>query len=131
MDFKFGSSWDGWCSNEPPKPHGVGLWKNIRRSWKMIFSHTRFEMGDGSKIRFWHDVWHGEKALKEAFLNLYSSACVKDASVAVQLELSSGSLQWNISFIKATHDWEVDVFTSFFNLLYSYRMRREGEDKLW
>ena len=29
------------------------------------------------------------------------------------------------------HDWEVNVFTSFFNLLYSYRVRREGEDKLW
>jgi len=76
-------------------------------------------------------VWSGEKALKEAFPNLYSCACVKDASVVVQLELSSGSLQWNISFIKATHDWKVDVFTSIFNLLYSYRMRREGEDKLW
>jgi hypothetical protein len=29
------------------------------------------------------------------------------------------------------HDWEVDVFTLFFNLLYSIRKRWKGEDKLW
>jgi hypothetical protein len=74
-------------------------------------------------------VW--EKALKEVFPDLFSITCVKDASVAVHLELSSGSLQWNVSFIRAAHDWEVDVFASFFNLLYSYRVRREDEDKLW
>jgi hypothetical protein len=46
VDFKIGSSWGGWCSNQPPKPYGVRLWKNIRRGWKMISSHTdlRWEM---------------------------------------------------------------------------------------
>jgi hypothetical protein len=28
------------------------------------------------------------------------------------------------------HDWEVDVLASFYTLLYSHRVRREGEDKL-
>jgi hypothetical protein len=36
----------------------------------------------------------------------------------------------SLSFIKASHDWEVDDLASFFTLLYSYRVRREGEDKL-
>jgi hypothetical protein len=29
------------------------------------------------------------------------------------------------------HDWEVDVFASFFKVLYSVRVRQEGKDKLW
>jgi hypothetical protein len=74
-------------------------------------------------------VW--ETVLKEAFPNLYSITCVKDASIAIQLELSSGFLPWNVSFIRTAHDWELDVFVSLFNLMYSYRVRREGEDKLW
>jgi hypothetical protein len=38
--------------------------------------------------------------------------------------------QWNVNFLIVAHDWEVDVFTLFFNLLYSFRLRRSGEDKL-
>ena len=48
-------------------------------------------------------------------MDLYSIAHVKDASVEGHLELSSGSHKWNVSFIGAIHDWEVDVFASFFN----------------
>jgi len=53
---KFGSSWGGWCSFDPLGPYGVGLWKNIRRGWRMFSSHIRFELGDGSKIKFLDDV---------------------------------------------------------------------------
>jgi len=131
VDSKFGSSWGTWCSIELPGPHGLGLWKNIKRGWMMFSSHTKFELGDGCKIRFRHDVCCGEKAFKEAFMDLHSIACVKDASVAIHLELSNSSLQWNLSFIGAAHDWEVNAFFSFLNLLYSYRVRQECEDKLW
>jgi hypothetical protein len=51
--------------------------------------------------------------------------------VANHLQLSSDSHKWNVSFIRAAHDWEVDSFSSFFNLLYSIRLRRGMEDKLF
>jgi hypothetical protein len=41
-----------WCSNEPLESNMVGLLKNIRRGSGMFSSHTRFEVRDGSKIRF-------------------------------------------------------------------------------
>jgi hypothetical protein len=65
-----------WCGHsiDPLRPHGVGFWKNIRRAWRLSFSHTRFELGDGLKIRFWNDVWCGEMTLKEAFPDLYNIA---------------------------------------------------------
>jgi hypothetical protein len=40
--------------------------------------------------------------------------------VANHLEFSSDSHQWNINFNKVVHDWEMDLFISFFNLLYSF-----------
>ena len=42
-----------------------------------------------------------------------------------------GFLQWNVDFIRAAHDREVDALTSFFTLFYSHRVRWEGKDKLW
>jgi hypothetical protein len=51
--------------------------------------HTRFEVRDDSKIRFLHDLWCRDRTLKEAFSVWYSIACVKDASLADYLELST------------------------------------------
>jgi hypothetical protein len=92
----------------------------------MLSSHTRFELGNSSKIRFWSDMWYGKKALKKAFPDIYSVAYV-DASVAVDLELFSSSLQWNVNFIKAAHDWEMDVLLCS-SICCSFRVRQEGED---
>jgi hypothetical protein len=131
VDAKYGSTWASWCSLKPPGSHGVGLWKNIRKGWSLLCSHTKLILGNGSRIRFWDDVWCGEVPLKEAFTVLYDIARDKDAHVADHLVLVSGSYQWDVSFFRAAHDWEVDVLASFFSLLYSTRMDCDGEDQLW
>jgi hypothetical protein len=47
------------------------------------------------------------------------------------VEILGGPIQWNVSFARAAHNWEVDVFTSFFQVLYLGRVRQEGENTLW
>jgi hypothetical protein len=78
VDSKYGNASGGWCSSEPIREYRVGLWKNIRSSWRKFCSHTRFEMGDGSKVRLWREHWYRDIALKEAFLVLFGIACIKD-----------------------------------------------------
>ena len=36
----------------------------------------------------------------------------------------------NVSFIKAADNWKLDVFASFLNLLYFFRLRQGCKDKL-
>jgi len=76
-------------------------------------------------------VWCGEIPLKEAFPSSYDIAYDKNSLVATHLILENGSFQWDVRFIRAAHDWEVDVLASFFTLLYSIRFDRDGVDKLW
>jgi hypothetical protein len=76
-------------------------------------------------------VWCEEMPLKEAFLGLYDIACNKNSLVAAHMILENGSFQWDVRFIRAVHDWEVDGLASFFTLLYSIRRACDGEDKLW
>jgi hypothetical protein len=40
-------------------------------------------------------------------------------------------VKWNVSFTRTAHDWEVDVFVSFFRVLYLARVSRKFEDKMW
>jgi hypothetical protein len=103
---------------------GVGLWNNIRRGLWKFSSHTRFEVGDGLKVKLCHDLWCGDMALIEVFLDLYGISCAKDDSVVALLEPLVGSIKWNINFARVAHDWEVDVFASFLMMVYLTRERQ-------
>jgi hypothetical protein len=78
VDVKYESLSGGWCSKEVGGSYGVGVWKCIRRRWADFANHVRYEVGDGSKVLFWHDVWCGEQLLKNLFLELFTIACAKD-----------------------------------------------------
>lgn len=47
------------------------------------------------------------------------------------MQLSNNSLQWSVSFIRLANHWEVELVTSFFNLLYSFRWSRGGDDRMF
>jgi hypothetical protein len=61
---KYDSLRGGWCSKEVVGPYGVGVWKCIRRGGKVFSNFVRYEVRDGSTMRFWHDLWCGEQPLK-------------------------------------------------------------------
>lgn len=66
--------------------------------------------------------------MKAAFPLLFSIVRYKEASVADML-FSNYIFKWNITFIKSMHDWEVEMVTLFFNLLYCIRLSQGGEDR--
>jgi hypothetical protein len=56
IDVKYGSVRGGWSSLPVMGSYGVSVWKFIRRWWDNVAKYLRFEVGDGSHIRFWHDL---------------------------------------------------------------------------
>lgn len=65
------------------------------------------------------------------FPDLFGIARVKDASVADNMEVLGCSTQWNVSFVREAHDWEVGVFASFFQELHSAMVSKDRADRLW
>jgi hypothetical protein len=120
----------GWCSKEVGGTHGLGLWKSIRRGWDTFKHYVRFEVGNGSRVLFWKDVWCGERPLMNAFPALFAIACEKDAWVKENMDIVNGVTQWNVLFIRSVHDWELEEVSRFFELLYSHQIRHGGEDKI-
>ena len=95
----------------------------MEEGWETFKSFTRHVVGDGARISFWHDLWCGDTVLKVAFPVLFGIACLKDASVADNMEVMGGSNQWSVSFSTEAHDWELEVFVSFFQVLHYVRVR--------
>jgi hypothetical protein len=88
----------GRCTKEVKEPFGVGVWKPIRRGWGVFTRSLSFEVGNGSHIRFWHDIWFGDQSLKEAFPELFHIARCKEAWVMDNMQVSNGFIQWNVPF---------------------------------
>jgi hypothetical protein len=57
VDNKYDSLRGGWLSKEVAGSYGVGVWKCIRRVWEGFSEFVRYEVGDGSVVQFWHDLW--------------------------------------------------------------------------
>jgi hypothetical protein len=67
-----GRMWGGGVLHDARTSYGVSLWKSIRHGWGDFVRFVRFEAGNGSRIRFWYDVWCGEVALQEHYPDLIS-----------------------------------------------------------
>ena len=101
---KYGSLDSGWMSKAPSGLHGVGLWKFIQSRWANFSKFVTFEVGDGSLIRFWVDVWSGEEPLKFAYPELYCIACVKDGLVADFVQCRGHDVHWEVTFTRLAQD---------------------------
>jgi hypothetical protein len=95
-----------------------------KKGWETFSKFVRYEVDDGSKVSFWHDEWCGDLPLKISCLDLFSIACSKEAWLAENMKFRDGNINWNVIFTRPVHDWEVDVVFSFFEMLYSLRVRQ-------
>jgi hypothetical protein len=127
---KYGSLEGGWMSKAPIGPHGVGLWKFIHHRWDKFSRLLKFEVGAGTNIRFWEDVWCGGEPLKDVFPELHRIARVQDAVVADHVHFRGASVHWEVQFTRLVQDWELESVSLFLELLYSATIHRLEEDKL-
>uniref|UniRef100_A0A2N9IB59 Uncharacterized protein n=1 Tax=Fagus sylvatica TaxID=28930 RepID=A0A2N9IB59_FAGSY len=124
IDSKYGAQGNFWCSNRVTTPHGVSLWKHIRAGWDVFSQHISYTVGDGARLRFWHDVWCGDRPLRSLFPSLFQLARAPEATVADLCHFQGMSCVWDVAFIRSVQDWELEMIDSFMTLLYSRQIRQ-------
>jgi hypothetical protein len=113
----------GWCSEDARGFYGVSLWRYIRKNWGAFSNYISFKVGDGLRIRFWHDNWCGDSALKSSFPEFFALARNKEALVSKYMDRSSPHTLWNFNFMRDVHDRKIESLDSFLTLLYSMNPR--------
>ena len=98
IEGKYGSLMGGWSSKNVQGTDGVGLWKHIRNGWEKFSQFFKFEVGDGSRIRFWQDICCGEGPLKDAYPELIRLAKKKNALVGDHMDSHNGCIHWELQF---------------------------------
>ncbi|RVW67639.1 putative ribonuclease H protein [Vitis vinifera] len=118
----------GWCSKDARNRYGVGVWKAIRKGWENFRSHSRFIIGDGTRVKFWKDLWCGNQSLEEAFPILFNLSVNKEGWVAEAWEEDEGGGSWGLRFNRHLNDWEVGEVESLLSKLHPLTIRRGVED---
>lgn len=61
-------------------PHGRGFWKGIQQAEHIVELNTDISINNGESIRFWQDIWKGNKSLREQFPKAFKKAKHKNKS---------------------------------------------------
>ena len=90
-------------------------------------------MGEGTRIRFWHDRWIGDTTLKDFYPKLYGCSAVKDACISEILWIPKGGTVrvWNLTFYRAFEDWELATSYSLLQLIQTRIPQGTGRDTLY
>lgn len=118
VEATYKSTMGGWCSNEVMGTFGVGVWKHIRRGWDKFSKLIHFDVGVGSKVIFWHDIWCGDTPLKLSYFALFSIAWPKDVCVADNMHVQYGIIQLNVIFTRPIQDWLMELVLSSFEVVF-------------
>jgi hypothetical protein len=70
-------------------------YSSLRGGCYVLSKFVRYEVGDGSKVRFWHNLWCGEQLSKISYPILFSIARCEDLLVD-HMQFQNGNLHWNI-----------------------------------
>jgi hypothetical protein len=123
--------WEPTGIKEVMGTFGVEVWKATKfgSGWETFSKFVEYEVGDGSNVSFWHDVWCEDVPSKIYYSDLSSIACNKDARVADNMQVQEGNTHWNVIFTRPVQDWEVGVVFSFFEM-YSFRVKQGDIDRI-
>ena len=74
-----------------------------------VSKHLSFEMGEGTRIRFWHDRQIGDNTLKDFYSELYVCSAAMDASISEVSWILEGDTfrVWDLRFYRVFEDWEL------------------------
>nr|CAN60781.1 hypothetical protein VITISV_022451 [Vitis vinifera] len=106
---------------------GKWLWRFANENeslWKQIISR------DGTRVKFWKDLWCENQSLEEAFPTLFNLSINKDSWVAEAWEEDGVGGSWAPRFNRHLNDWEVGEVESLLGKLLPMTIRRGVNDSL-
>ena len=104
---KYGEEKGGWCTKVGRAGYGVGVWKVIRKERDLMVGKIAFEVGDGSRVKFWKDKC-GSVPLCDAFPTLIAVTTNKEALIKDMWSMNEGEGRcWNPLFLRPFNDLEL------------------------
>ncbi|KAL4285455.1 hypothetical protein GQ457_16G030360 [Hibiscus cannabinus] len=104
------------------------IWNGIIKSFEKddqfgicIRSNLKIQLGDGSLINFWHDIWLCDVPLRIKFPRIFAICTNKTGVIADFGRKEAGGWVWNIPLRRPLFDREIEIWNCFLRLLHGRR----------
>lgn len=112
MATKFGIE-DGWDYSASGGPFGRSPWRGIMQFLPQFREGLALVVGDGRQVKFWEDLWCGERVLKLNFPGVFDLVGDPSSSVVANYSVSGGGIVWNLVLRRNLQDWEIPRMSEF------------------
>ncbi|WJZ84180.1 hypothetical protein VitviT2T_003796 [Vitis vinifera] len=128
---KYGQEGFGWMTKKTNGTFGVGVWKEIMKEKDWCWENMAFRMGNGTRIRFWNDLWCGCTVLSQRFPHLYGMAAHRNGTVEDMWDQNVGQGDWDIRFVRGFNDWELDLVGNLLHTLRGFNPTLDEDAVFW
>lgn len=133
MQVKYGNGRFDWSSSFPMWLGGCGLWKGISEDTDVFFSHVKFKVNKGHRIKFLANVWYSREPLKVLFPSYYILATSKEGTVQKHMIRSRAFCSSDLKPKKNLNDWEIKEIGRLMDILKRYQVGDpdKEDDLIW
>lgn len=115
---KYGMDENGQDVKSGGKARTTCPWKNISRIYHTFIPYMRYDMGRGDRVKFWEDIWWGEKKLAFKFQRIYFISSKKGLPISCYSSINpSSNMAWDLGIHRGLRDHEVEELSSLISLL--------------
>ncbi|GKV43599.1 hypothetical protein SLEP1_g50869 [Rubroshorea leprosula] len=94
----------------------------------MVVKGFRWELGDGSRVGFWREIWVGDKLLRDLCPRLYELAIHKEGMVSEMGEWEGDRWRWNMEWKRERSGRVRDEEEVFWEMLGPVQLKKGRED---
>ncbi|GLT37246.1 hypothetical protein SLA2020_115770 [Shorea laevis] len=94
----------------------------------MVVKGFRWELGDGSRVGFWREIWVGDKSLRDLCPRLYELAVHKEGMVSEMGEWEGDRWRWNMEWKRERLGRVRDEEEVFWEMLGPVQLKKGKED---
>lgn len=100
---------NGWDSHIVERESFRCPWKYISQGLPCFLSHVKFVVRNGAHIRFWEDIWLGERPLSKVYPRLFHLSRANGVHIVDLVMMNSNCLSWNFLFAPNLNDREAEI----------------------
>jgi hypothetical protein len=125
---KYGYQENGWDSNLVVRGLSRSPWKDISAGLSEFSKCSQFIVGDGKRVKFWEDIWVGDRSFSDAFPTIYRLSRLHNSSIHSLAIPNTILVSWNFGFRRNWNDEEASEVSVLLELLESVGLTVSKKD---